>query len=302
MRNHLVRRLTSLARTDEEIFLLTGDLGYGVVEEFEKEFPEQFLNSGVAEQAMMGLAAGLANSGYKPWVYSIANFPTFRCLEQIRNDVCYHNLDVTIVAVGSGFPYGTLGYSHFGIEDISVMRALPGMKVYSPANTLELDFVIDSCLKYGGPKYIRLDKGARSTFERVANPSALTWAYKSINNSKFSILTTGTILSEAIKAAKLLESQGILVEVHSVPFVNSEALTIEMLQNRFVVTVEEHSLHGGLFSCVAEFVATNILNTKVQGLGVNPLKLQVTGSQEYLRKIHRINADAIYSLVCLKGN
>jgi len=251
---------------------------------------------------MMGLAAGLANSGYKPWVYSIANFPTFRCLEQIRNDVCYHNLDVTIVAVGSGFSYGTLGYSHFGIEDISVMRALPGMKVYSPANTLELDFMIDSCLKYGGPKYIRLDKGARSTFERVANPSALTWAYKSINNSKFSILTTGTILSEAIKAAKLLESQGILVEVHSVPFVNSEALTIEMLQNRFVVTVEEHSLHGGLFSCVAEFVATNILNTKVQGLGVNPLKLQVTGSQEYLRKIHRINADAIYSLVCLKGN
>ena len=115
-------------------------------------------------------------------------------------------------------------------------------------------------------------------------------------------MTTGTILSEAIKAAKLLESQGILIEVHSVPFVNSEALTIEMLQNRFVVTVEEHSLQGGLFSCVAEFAATNMLNTKVQGLGINPTKLQVTGSQEYLRKIHGIDADAIYSLVCLKGN
>jgi transketolase len=302
MRNHLIRRLASLAVADKEIFLLTGDLGYGVVEEFEKEFPEQFLNSGVAEQAMMGIAAGLANSGYKPWVYSIANFPTFRCLEQIRNDVCYHNFDVTIVAIGSGFYYGALGYSHFGIEDISVMRALPGMRVYSPANCLELDFVIDSCLKYRGPKYIRLDKGASSTSARVDNPSASTWSYKNVNNSRISIFATGTILNEAIKAAELLELQGVLVEVHSVPFVSSNALSIEMLQNKFVVTVEEHSLQGGLFSCVAEFVATNMLNTKVQGLGINPTKLQITGSQEYLRKIHEIDADAIYSLVCLKGN
>jgi transketolase len=302
MRNHLIRRLASLAVADKEIFLLTGDLGYGVVEEFEKEFPEQFLNSGVAEQAMMGIAAGLANSGYKPWVYSIANFPTFRCLEQIRNDVCYHNFDVTIVAIGSGFSYGALGYSHFGIEDISVMRALPGMRVYSPANCLELDFVIDSCLKYRGPKYIRLDKGVSSTSARVDNPSASTWSYKNVDNSRISIFATGTILNEAIKAAELLELHGVLVEVHSVPFVSSNALKIEMLQNKFVVTVEEHSLQGGLFSCVAEFVATNMLNTKVQGLGINPTKLQITGSQEYLRKIHEIDADAIYSLVCLKGN
>jgi len=302
MRNHLIRRLASLAVADKEIFLLTGDLGYGVVEEFEKEFPEQFLNSGVAEQAMMGIAAGLANSGYKPWVYSIANFPTFRCLEQIRNDVCYHNFDVTIVAIGSGFSYGALGYSHFGIEDISVMRALPGMRVYSPANCLELDFVIDSCLKYRGPKYIRLDKGASSTSARVDNPSASTWSYKNVDNSRISIFATGTILNEAIKAAELLELQGVLVEVHSVPFVSSNALKIEMLQNKFVVTVEEHSLQGGLFSCVAEFVATNMLNTKVQGLGINPTKLQITGSQEYLRKMHEIDADAIHSLVCLKVN
>jgi len=302
MRNHLIRRLASLAVADKEIFLLTGDLGYGVVEEFEKEFPEQFLNSGVAEQAMMGIAAGLANSGYKPWVYSIANFPTFRCLEQIRNDVCYHNFDVTIVAIGSGFSYGALGYSHFGIEDISVMRALPGMRVYSPANCLELDFVIDSCLKYRGPKYIRLDKGASSTSARVDNPSASTWSYKNVDNSRISIFATGTILNEAIKAAELLELQGVLAEVHSVPFVSSNALKIEMLQNKFVVTVEEHSLQGGLFSCVAEFVATNMLNTKVQGLGINPTKLQITGSQEYLRKIHEIDADAIYSLVCLTVN
>ena len=302
MRNHLIRRLATLAEADKKIFLLTGDLGYGVVEEFERQFPDQFLNSGVAEQAMMGIAAGLANSGYKPWVYSIANFPTFRCLEQIRNDVCYHDFDVTVVAIGSGFSYGTLGYSHFGIEDMSVMRALPGMRVYSPANSLELDFVIDSCFKHKGPKYVRLDKGAGSAYERVDNPSTSTWSYKSVGNSRISIFTTGTILSEAIKAAELLESQGILVEVHSVPFVSAESLSIEMLQNRFVVTVEEHSLQGGLFSCVAEFVATNMLNTKVQGIGINPLKLRVTGSQEYLRKIHRIDADAIFSLVCLKMN
>ena len=302
MRNHLINRLAILAEADKDIFLLTGDLGYGVIEDFEMKFPGQFLNSGVAEQAMMGIAAGLANSGYKPWVYSIANFPTFRCLEQIRNDVCYHNFDVTIVAIGSGFSYGTLGYSHFGIEDISVMRALPGMKVYSPANTLELDYVIESCLKYRGPKYIRLDKGASYAFERISNSSTLTWSYMNSEKAKISIFTTGTILSEAIKAAKMLKAQGILVEVNSLPFVSPEALKPEMLQNRFVITVEEHSSQGGLFSCVAEFVATNMLNTRIQGLGINPAQLKVTGSQDYLRKIHGIDADAIYELVCLKGN
>lgn len=294
MRNHLINKLTGFAEIDKGVFLLTGDLGYGVLEEFEKKLPHQFLNSGIAEQAMMGIAAGLANSGYRPWVYSIANFPTFRCLEQIRNDICYHNLDVTIVAVGSGFSYGTLGYSHFGIEDITVIRALPGMRVFSPANLNELDFAIDQCFKTAGPKYIRLDKGAGSSFETSSNSD---WCYKRTANATISILSTGTILDEVIKAANHLDSQGILVDVYSVPYVNKEALNQAMLRDRFVLTVEEHILQGGLFSCVSEFVASEMLNAKVQGFGVNPKKIKITGSQDFLRKVHGIDANAIVSFV-----
>jgi transketolase len=176
------------------------------------------------------------------------------------------------------------------------------MNVYSPANALELDYVIESCLKYRGPKYIRLDKGVSSTFDTTGNSSASTWCYVNSEKAKISIFTTGTILSEAIKAAKMLEAQKILVEVYSLPFISPEALKPEKLENRFVITVEEHSSQGGLFSCVAEFVATNMLNTRIQGLGINPAKLQITGSQDYLRKIHGIDAEAIYELVCLKGN
>ena len=143
MRDAFIKKLALMASSDEKIFLLVGDLGYGVVDDFAKSFPKQFLNAGVAEQNMMGMAAGLAHSGYKVFVYSIANFPTIRCLEQIRNDVCYHNLDVTIVAIGAGFGYGTLGYSHFAIEDLAVLRCLPNLNIYSPGDSYELEVALD---------------------------------------------------------------------------------------------------------------------------------------------------------------
>jgi transketolase len=141
MRNAFIQGLSKLAENDKNIMLLTGDLGYGIFEDFEKKFPNQFLNCGVAEQNMIGVAAGLASEGKRVFVYSIANFPTFRCLEQIRNDICYHGLPVTIVSIGSGFSYGTLGYSHYAIEDIAIMRCLPGLRIFSPVDP---NSVIDS--------------------------------------------------------------------------------------------------------------------------------------------------------------
>ena len=137
MRNSFIEELSKIALTDDKVFLIVGDLGFGVVEGFEEKYPDQFLNAGVAEQNMMGMAAGLASAGYKVFVYSIGNFPTFRCLEQIRNDVCYHSLNVTIVSIGAGLSYGPLGYSHHAIDDIGVMRALPGMTIYNPADPIE---------------------------------------------------------------------------------------------------------------------------------------------------------------------
>ena len=158
MRNIFIDELSELAKFDERIFLVVGDLGYGVTEPFENQFPNRFLNVGIAEQNMIGFAAGLARSGYKVFVYSIANFPTFRCLEQIRNDLCYEQLDVTVVSVGAGFSYGVLGYSHFAIEDIGIMRTLPNMQVLSPSDSNEVRSLLKYAISTESPKYLRLGK------------------------------------------------------------------------------------------------------------------------------------------------
>jgi transketolase len=158
MRDAFIADLISLATKDDRICLLTGDLGFGVVEKFAEKFPDRFWNCGVAEQSMLSIAAGLAKSGMRPFVYSIANFPTFRCLEQIRNDVCYHDLPVTVVSVGGGLGYGTLGYTHHGIEDIAALRALPNISIYSPADPIETSEVLTQIHNLGKPAYLRLGK------------------------------------------------------------------------------------------------------------------------------------------------
>jgi transketolase len=293
MRNHLISTLDHRATSDPMLFFLTGDLGYGVIENFSQNHPRQFLNTGIAEQAMTGIAAGLAASGYKPWIYSIANFPTFRCLEQIRNDICYHNLDVTIVAIGSGFSYGTLGYSHFGIEDLSVMQSLPGMRVFCPASVLELDTILEECFQTVGPKYLRIDKSVGVTHKPLSAPRDSVWTYKRTPNSKISLLTSGTILDEAMRAAAILEGYKISVEVFSLPFFQSSCLPKSVLENRDVFTIEEHSLKGGLFTLVSEVLAEGSIRARLHGIGVRQEKLKVTGSQEFLRKVHGIDGSGI---------
>ena len=143
MRNKFIDTLCKIAQKDNSIWLLCGDLGYSVLEPFEKSFPDRFINVGIAEQNMIGIAAGIASCGQRVFCYSIANFPTMRCLEQIRNDICYHNCDVTIVSVGAGFAYGNAGYSHYGLEDLSVLSVLPNMRVYTPADSYEVEWVTE---------------------------------------------------------------------------------------------------------------------------------------------------------------
>ena len=164
MRDAFIRTLIERARVDKRVFLIIGDLGFGVVEGFAAEFPERFVNAGVSEQSMIGVAAGLADSGYHPFVYSIANFPTFRCLEQLRNDVCYHKLPTTVVSVGAGFAYGALGYSHHAVEDAAVMRALPGMTVVSPADPWETSKATLALADLSSPSYLRLGRRENQSF------------------------------------------------------------------------------------------------------------------------------------------
>ncbi len=293
MRNAFIEELTLLAEEDDKIFLIIGDLGFGVIENFEKRFPNQFLNAGVAEQNMMGMAAGLASAGYKVYVYSIGNFPVFRCLEQIRNDICYEELDVSIVSIGAGLSYGTLGYSHHAIDDIGVMSALPGMTIYSPADPIETRRALRESVSVQTPKYFRLGKsGEPDIFNQIPTEfpdwTALT------NGNDLLVLTTGAITNEAVGAATVLQDMGIFISVFSIPILkpmNFEKRIIGQFRN--VLVLEEHSSAGGLGTLIAEQIALNGLQINLYKCGIPDDIHHELGSQKYLRSVYGIDAAGI---------
>ena len=294
MRNAFIEELIVQAKQDSSIFLIVGDLGYGVVEEFASKYPNQFLNAGVAEQNMMGMAAGIASAGYKVFVYSIANFPTFRCFEQLRNDVCYHDFNVTIVAVGAGLSYGSLGYSHHAIEDIAVLRALPGLKIMSPADPVETRQALQYALKNEGPKYLRLGKnGEPKLFSEQDSrfPNASSFGSP---NAKIKLISSGAILNEALEARNLLEVNDIYAQVINVPLLKPFTLELDLMRNaEFVVSIEEHSIAGGLGTLVSEYVLQNDLLVKVLCLGLPDEVQSLIGSQAFLREHFGISGSKI---------
>jgi transketolase len=305
MRDAFIDELLVLAREDERIFLVVGDLGFTVIEEFAAEFPDRFLNAGVAEQSMIGAASGLAAAGYRVFVYSIGNFPTMRCLEQIRNDVCYHQRTVTVVAVGAGFSYGPLGYTHHAIEDIAVMRALPRMTVLSPADAVEARALTRYAARLEGPSYLRLGKnGEPLLHEAVIDVSTATEAQVLRPGNHVTVLATGSIAGLAIEAADLLSERGISVQVVSVPVI--EPLDNSILElargTSGIVTLEEHSVRGGLGSAVLEASARMRMALPITVMGTDDNSIgQHVGSTAYMRAMNGLTpqlvADSAMDLV-----
>jgi transketolase len=291
VRNAFIDELTLLAEEDDKIFLIIGDLGFGVIENFEKRFPNQFLNAGVAEQNMMGMAAGLASAGFKVFVYSIGNFPVFRCLEQIRNDICYEELDVSIVSIGAGLSYGTLGYSHHAIDDIGVMSALPGMTIYSPADPIETRRALRESVSIQTPKYFRLGKSGEPDIYNQTPTEFPSWTGLA-NGSDLLILTTGAITLEAIEAASLLENLGIEISVFAIPVLKPLAFDKNLVgQFNNVIVLEEHSKSGGLGTIISEQFALNGVKANLEKLGLPDQVHHELGSQKYLR--HHFKLDAV---------
>ncbi|WP_300369650.1 transketolase C-terminal domain-containing protein [Brachyspira sp.] len=293
MRKTFINTLIECAKKDDSIFVLVGDLGFSVFEEFSSLFPDRYINVGVAEQNMAGIAAGLAYEGYKVLTYSIGNFNTLRCFEQIRNDICYQNLNVKIVSVGAGFSYGTLGYTHFAIEDIATMRLLPNMKVYSPSTINEVELVTKQIFLENSPCYFRIGS------------SAINWNYE-IKKDKINIikegkdilvLVTGNILSNVIEASKLLEEKGISICIASVyslsPF-DSDFLKEKIKYIKKIVTIEEHGI-GGLYSIVAEILIND--NIKLKGLYTFKDACQYADSQNYMRERYNLNTNNIKNII-----
>ncbi|HEY4684076.1 MAG TPA: transketolase C-terminal domain-containing protein [Candidatus Acidoferrales bacterium] len=286
MRTAFIRTLIELARNDKRIFLLVGDLGYGVVEPFAQEFPDRFINVGVAEQNLTGIAAGLALSGKIVFTYSIANFSTLRCLEQIRNDVCYHNADVKIVAVGGGVAYGALGVTHHGTEDIAILRALPNMKVLCPADPVEAELATRAIAAAPGPAYLRLGKSGEPRIYRTPPVFEIGKAIEILPGKEVVVLATGSVVRNAIEACQNVAENGIEVgiySVHTIKPLDQELIAKLAFQTRLMITVEEHSHLGGLGSAVAEiFTEVPNLRCQLKRIGLPDAFFQEVGSQEFL--------------------
>lgn len=299
MRATLMNVLTAAAKKDKNIILLTGDLGYGAVEVFEKECPMQYINCGIAELNMLGVAAGLASEGKKVFIYSIGNFTTERVLEQIRNSVSYMNLDINIIAVGAGFEYGQLGFSHHTTEDIACMRAMPNMTIYNPATAVECEACAKEMLANSGPKYIRINKKGIGVFGNKNKPIPTL-----VKNGKdIAIFATGVIIEQALIAAEQLKEQGVDIAVYSFPKIKSiqpKILLNEARKYKKLISLEEHSVIGGFGSMLAELFAEEEQRPVLKIMGSKDEFIKTVGDRKTLYKMHGIDAASIVKEVLKK--
>lgn len=258
MRNAFVEELLSLARKDDRVTLLSGDIGNHMFDAFKAEYPDRFYNCGIAEANMTGVAAGMALSGLRPVTYTIAAFNTARCLEQIRVDICYHGLPVVIVGTGGGLSYANLGPTHHALEDVAWMRSLPGMTVVCAGDPVETRLALRAALAHDGPVYLRIGKKGEPCVHQTPPEFTLGRCLPLRQGRDVCLLGVGAILPEAVKAAQLLGQQGISAGVASMPTV--KPLDTAFLANlgdtvRLVAVVEEHGPCGGAFEAVAAFFA-----------------------------------------------
>lgn len=293
MRDAFIRSLFELAEKDSDVMLLTGDLGYGAFEKFEEMYPEQYLNVGVAEQNMIGIATGLAMDGKKIFIYSIGNFPTLRCLEQIRNDACYHQLNINIVGFGGGFSYGGLGMSHHATEDLAIMRALPGTTVLAPSTSEETEAAVMNLYNSSGVGYLRLEKVACKNIQSFKNISIGKSNIMRFGDD-ITIIVVGSIASEAMTAANILSQSDIecrVISLFSVKPIDTEVIKKACNDTAGIVTIEEGNLAGGMGSAILEVCSDNGFKPKsFKRFGLNNKYSAIVGSQEYLRSTYKINS------------
>ena len=296
MRNAFIRGLTALAERDRRVVLLTGDLGFKIFDDFAARFPGRFYNAGVAEANMIGVAAGLALGGLKPFAYSIVPFATLRCLEQIRDDICYHEASVTVVGVGGGYSYGANGATHHALEDIAVMRCLPNMTVVCPGDPLEAELATLAAGLHAGPLYLRLGRAGDAAVHVPPLSFSIGRAIVVREGWECALIATGSALPVAVAAADRLATEGIgcrVVSMHTVKPLDEALLRGCAKECGALFTIEEHSLIGGLGSAVGEWLAASGVRCLLRSFGAGDRFAHLCGSQEYLRRMEALTADQI---------
>lgn len=305
MRDTFVKTLIEEAKKDSNIELVTGDLGFGVLKPYFEQLPNQFTNAGIAEQSMTGIAAGMALCGKTVFTYSIGNFPTLRCIEQIRNDCAYPHANVKIVCVGGGFVYGSLGMSHQATEDIAIMRALPEVTVVCPGDLVEAAEATKAIAHIPGTVYLRLGRGGEKRIHDKIENFQIGKAIKIQDakddcDKKVALFSTGAILDEATDAAKMLEQAGIGVEeysFHTVKPIDKDVILDCAKRYDYIVTVEEHNIIGGFASAVSEVITDSDEKAKLIKIGLNDEYCSKVGNQKYLRAQYGMVAEDIVSKV-----
>ena len=291
MRTTFVNTLKELARQDERVFLLTADMGYSVLETFRDEFPDRFLNTGIAEQNTISIAAGLASRGKIVFVYSIIPFVTMRCFEQVRLDLAYNNSNVKIVGVGAGFTYGSLGSSHHALEDIAIMRSLPNMTVLCPGDPIEARELIKQSYELMGPVYIRLGKNGEPKIHPDGKKIPLGKAIEISNGDDLILITTSTMLETGKRWVDEWKDEEISVSLVSMPTMKPfdvESIKKFILRDIPIISLEEHNIIGGLGSALSEVIADTGIAVKFLRLGINDKFSHFVGSHNYQKEMSNL--------------
>lgn len=286
MRDTFIRTLTELADKNPNIEVVSGDLGFGVLKPFWESHPNQFVNAGIAEQNLTSVAAGMALEGKTVFTYSIGNFPTLRCLEQIRNDCAYHDANVKVICVGGGFVYGSLGMSHHATEDIAIMRSLPNVNIFCPGDLVEAEAVTRAIADYPGTCYVRLGRGGEKRIHSSLPDFEIGKAIPVSKGEKIALFSTGAIFEEVEEAKNILNREGINPTIYTFPTVKPiDTRVIKEIASThdIIVTCEEHNLPGGFGSAVAEVLAEAPNHARLVRIGMNDQYCTLVGDQKYLR-------------------
>ncbi len=301
MRDTFVKTLLEIAKKDKNVYIIIGDLGFGVLKPFFEQLPNQIINAGIAEQNMTSVAAGLALQGKTVFTYSIGNFPTLRCIEQIRNDCAYHNANVKVVCVGGGFVYGSLGMSHHATEDIAIMRALPDVSVFAPGDLVEAECATKAIYELPGTCYLRLGRGGEKRIHEKIDNFVVGKAIQIQKGENVAIFSTGAIFDEVNQACEELKKQLIIPTVYTFPTVkpiDKETIINCAKTHKTIVTVEEHNLSGGFGSAVAEILAEQDgVKARLSRIALDDRYSCIVGSQRYLREQYNLSANNIIQKV-----
>ncbi|HWD20263.1 MAG TPA: transketolase C-terminal domain-containing protein [Verrucomicrobiae bacterium] len=296
MRNAFAKQITELAQQDPRVVLMAGDIGNRLFDKLKAQCPDRFFNCGVAEANMIGMAAGMAMSGLRPFCYTITPFITYRCLEQIRIDVCYHHAPVVIVGTGAGLSYASLGATHHSCEEMGMLRLIPGLAVLAPADEMEVRGAIKAALQYPHPVYIRIGKKGEPVVHQTEPEFIIGKSIPVRGGADVCLLSAGTMLPVALEAAEKLAQQGLQARVESFHTIKplDETLLAEVFAKfKIVATLEEHSVLGGLGGAVAEWLANSGARGRLLRFGTKDEFLHETGEQEQAREFFGLTGEAI---------